>query len=202
MAFRNVPECLPCQTLTMMDIQTLMALVEGYHEPEDGALSKSRELTLLLLACTPAPFSRHQFTPGHITATGLVFAPDRERLLLVHHRRLDRWLLPGGHVDREDAEIWDSARREVIEETGARLVSVARPCLAGLDVHGIPPKRGEPYHLHHDLIFQFQAFTEDLQVSEESRAVAWCAPGAFDRYDLPLNVRRAYLRVRELSSST
>jgi len=185
----------------MIDAQTLMALVEGYHEPEDGAASKSRELTLLLLACTPAPFSRHQFTPGHITATGLVLAPDRERLLLVHHRRLDRWLLPGGHVDREDAEIWDSARREVIEETGAQLVAAARPRLAGLDVHGIPLKHGEPYHLHHDLIFQFQAFTEDLQVSEESRAVAWCPPAAFDRYDLPSNVRRAYARVRELSSS-
>jgi 8-oxo-dGTP pyrophosphatase MutT (NUDIX family) len=186
----------------MMDAQTLMALVEGYHEPDDGALSKSRELTLLLLACTPAPFSRHQFTPGHITATGLVLAPDGERLLIVHHRRLDRWLLPGGHVDREDAEIWDSARREVVEETGAQLATAQRPPLAGLDVHGIPLKRGEPYHLHHDLIFQFQAVTEDLQVSEETRAVAWCAPGQFDLYHLPPNVRRAYARVRELSSST
>jgi 8-oxo-dGTP pyrophosphatase MutT (NUDIX family) len=185
----------------MMDTQTLMALVEGFHEPGDGASSKSRELTLLLLACTPAPFSRHQFTPGHITATGLVLAPDGERLLLVHHRRLDRWLLPGGHVDREDVEIWDSARREVIEETGAQLAAAERPRLAGLDVHGIPLKRGEPYHLHHDLIFQFQAITEDLQVSEETRAVAWCAPGQFDLYDLPANVRCAYARVRELSSS-
>jgi 8-oxo-dGTP pyrophosphatase MutT (NUDIX family) len=184
----------------MLDTQTLTALVEAFHEPEDGASSKSRELTLLLLACTPAPFSRHQFTPGHITATGLVLAPDQERLLLVHHRRLDRWLLPGGHVDREDVEIWGSARREVIEETGAQLAADGRPRLAGLDVHGIPLKHGEPYHLHHDLIFQFQAVTEDLQVSEESRAVAWCAPGEFDRYDLPSNVRRAYARVRELSS--
>jgi 8-oxo-dGTP pyrophosphatase MutT (NUDIX family) len=184
----------------MIDTQTLTALVEAFHEPEDGASSKSRELTLLLLACTSAPFSRHQFTPGHITATGLVLAPDGERLLLVHHRRLGRWLLPGGHVDREDDEIWGSARREVIEETGAQLAADGRPRLAGLDVHGIPLKHGEPYHLHHDLIFQFQAVTEDLQVSEESRAVAWCAPGEFGRYDLPSNVRRAYARVRELSS--
>jgi 8-oxo-dGTP pyrophosphatase MutT (NUDIX family) len=185
----------------MMDTQTLTALVESFHEPQDGASSKSRQLTLLLLACTPAPFSRHQFTPGHITATGPVLAPDSERLLLVHHRRLDRWLLPGGHVERDDAQIWDTARREVIEETGAQLVTAARPRLAGLDVHGIPVKHGEPYHLHHDLIFQFQAITEHLQVSEESRAVAWCAPGEFHRYDLPPNVRLAYARVRELSSS-
>src|SRR5438309_7839913 len=79
---------------------------------------KSRELILMLLASTADPFSRHQFHSGHITCTGLVLAPDGERLLLVHHRRLDRWLLPGGHVEAEDAEIWDAARREVVEETG------------------------------------------------------------------------------------
>lgn len=156
---------------------------------------------MLLLACTPAPFSRHQFTPGHITATGLVLAPDRERLLLVHHRRLGRWLIPGGHVDAEDSAIWDTARREVIEETGAQLAADIRPRLVGIDVHGIPGKRGEPYHLHHDLIFQFQAVAEELQVSEESRAVLWCAPLAFDLYEVPPNVRLAYARVRELSSS-
>jgi 8-oxo-dGTP pyrophosphatase MutT (NUDIX family) len=185
----------------MIDTQTVTALVAGFHELSDGALSKSRELTLLLLACTPTPFSRYQYTPGHITATGLVLAPDGERLLLVHHRRLGRWLLPGGHVESEDAEIGDSARREVIEETGVRLSPDAQPRLAGLDVHGIPFKRGEPYHLHHDLIFQFQAIAEDLQVSEESRAVVWCAPDAFDLYAVPPNVRLAYARVRELSSS-
>lgn len=186
----------------MMDPYTVAALVEAFHELADGSATKSRELTLLLLACTPAPFSRRQFTPGHITAAGLVFAPDGERLLLVHHRRLDRWLLPGGHVEPDDAEIWDTARREVIEETSAQIATNPRPPLIGLDVHGIPAKRGEPYHLHHDLIFQFQALAEDLQVSEESRAVVWCGPESFDRYSVPPNVRLAYRRVRELSSST
>jgi 8-oxo-dGTP pyrophosphatase MutT (NUDIX family) len=182
----------------MMDTRTVAALVDAFHQTGDGALSKSRELTLLLLACTPTPFSRHQYAPGHITATGLVLAPDGERVLLVHHRRLSRWLLPGGHVDAADAEIWDTARREVIEETGVQLAADARPRLAGLDVHGIPFKRGEPYHLHHDLIFQFQAVADALHVSAESRAVLWCAPHAFDLYEVPPNVRLAYARVRHV----
>jgi 8-oxo-dGTP pyrophosphatase MutT (NUDIX family) len=192
----------------MIQTQAVTALVEAFREPSDCASAKSRELTLLLLACTPAPFSRHQFTPGHITATGLVFAPDANRILLVHHRKLNRWLLPGGHVDPQDAEICDTARREVIEETGAQLgpdgvcKDGARPLLAGVDVHGIPFKRGEPYHLHHDLVFHFQAIAEEFQLSEESRAVVWCSPSEFDLYGLPLNVRYAYVRVRELSSRT
>ena len=161
---------------------------------------KSRELILMLLECTPEPFSRHQFHPGHITCTGLVFAPDGERILLIHHRRLDRWLLPGGHVEPEDVEIWDAARREVLEETAAEVAPGTTPPLAGLDVHGIPAGKGEPYHLHHDLVFQFRALSNEFRISEESRDIVWCAAADFDRYQVPGNVRSAYARMRELSS--
>jgi len=171
------------------------SLVRVFHDPADGAAMKSRELALMLLDCAPDPFSRAHFAPGHITATGLVIAPDGESLLLVHHRRLDRWLLPGGHVDPVDGEIWDTARREVTEETSAVLASDSVPGLAGIDVHGIPPGKGEPYHLHHDLIFRFRAISAELRVSEESRAVAWCAPAEFGHYQVPHNVRLAYARV-------
>jgi hypothetical protein len=33
-------------------------------------------------------------------------------------------------------------------------------------------------------------------VSEESHAVAWCASDEWERYDIPMNVRRAYLRAQ------
>jgi 8-oxo-dGTP pyrophosphatase MutT (NUDIX family) len=185
----------------MIDPSSVAAIARGFSDTTDGEALKSRDLVLMLLECSPAPFSRGHFTPGHITCTGLVLAPDGERVLLIHHRRLDRWLLPGGHVEAEDAEIGDAARREVTEETGVALLANAAPPLCGVDVHGIPAKGPEPYHLHHDLLFHFRAESEEFRVSSESHAVAWCAPGEFDRYGLPGNVRRAYVRVRELSSS-
>jgi 8-oxo-dGTP pyrophosphatase MutT (NUDIX family) len=184
----------------MIDAAIVATLV-GQAEALPREELKSRELILMLLECSPAPFSRDQFTPGHITCTGLVLAPDGERVLLVHHRRLDRWLLPGGHVEAEDGLIWDAARREVMEETGAALVSDDHPPLCGMDVHGIPSNGREPYHLHHDIVFHFRASSGELRLSHESRAVVWCAPAEFDRYQVPANVRRAYARVRELSSS-
>lgn len=159
----------------------------------DGEALKSQDLILMLLRHSPAPFSRDQFTPGHITCSGLVLAPHGDRLLIVHHRRLERWLLPGGHVEPEDAAIHDAALREVHEETGAAVASGSAQ-LIGMDVHGIPPKRGEPLHLHHDLLFLFRAVSDEIRVSDESHAVAWCAPAEFDRYQLPGNVRRAYAR--------
>ena len=178
------------------------AVASLIHRTPDAPDPKSRELTLMLLASTAEPFSRSQFFPGHITCTGLVFAPDGERILLVHHRRLDRWLLPGGHVEPEDSEIWEAARREVIEETGAQLAPNGLPPLSGLDVHGIPAGKGEPYHLHHDLLFHFRAVSPDLRLSQESRDIAWCAPADFDRYSVPDNVRVAYFRMRKLSFQT
>jgi 8-oxo-dGTP pyrophosphatase MutT (NUDIX family) len=181
----------------MIDARDVAALVEGARLESDGEALKSRELIRMLLAVSPEPFSRRQFTPGHITCTGLVFSPDGGRLLLVQHRRLNRWLLPGGHVGPEDASIADAARREAVEETGADLAPDPAPPLISMDVHGIPPRRAEPYHLHHDLVFLFRARGEGLQVSEESRAVTWCAPAEFDHYDVPGNVRRAWSRMKE-----
>ena len=177
----------------MIDRVSVSRLVERRRFAADGEASKSRELILMLLEHSPKPFSRDQFVPGHITASGLVLAEDGKRVLLVHHARLDRWLLPGGHVEAEDRAVEDAARREVIEETGVQLAASAAE-LVGVDVHGIPPKRGEPFHLHHDLIFLFRAASGEVRLSEESLAIAWSGPQEFDRYEAPAEVRRAYGR--------
>ena len=120
--------------------------------------------------------------------------PTADGVLLVLHRRLQRWLLPGGHVEPEDAAIGDAGRREVVEETGAILRIDPLPRLVGVDVHGIPPRKDEPFHLHHDLCFRFQAESVSFVPSEEVREVAWCPVAAFDRYGLPGSIRRSFAR--------
>jgi 8-oxo-dGTP pyrophosphatase MutT (NUDIX family) len=171
----------------VIEAPALIHLVETWpHEPD----SKSRELLLMLLRHSTAPFSRDQFTPGHVTATACVHHPSGDAILLVHHRRLDRWLLPGGHVEAQDAAVSRTARREASEETSV-LLSMDEPAMAGIDVHGIPGRRQEPYHLHHDLIFSFRAISENISGSDETRDVVWCTPSEFDRYGLPESIRRA-----------
>lgn len=163
-------------------------------EPEgDGEAAKSRELTLALVRWSPDPFSRSTHNPGHVTCTGVVLSPKRRRVLLVHHARLDRWLLPGGHVEPEDLSAAETARREVLEETGAELARV-RPRLVGVDVHPIPGNAREPLHLHHDLIFAFQAQTKTCRCSEEVRDIVWCGLDEFDRYGVPGSIRRSVIR--------
>jgi len=175
----------------MLDPQAVAELADQFRDRSDGQTLKSLDLIRMLLRCSPDPFSREQFTPGHITSSGLVLAPDGRRILIVRHRGLDRWLLPGGHVEPSDATIDAVAAREVLEETG---LSVGEGRLAGADVHGIPAKGHEPYHLHHDLLFCFRAEAEALACSQESHAVAWCSPEELERYAIPDNVRRAWAR--------
>lgn len=166
-----------------------LALVRAFDaSPEE---EKSRELILALLEFTEAPFSRDQFHPGHITCTALVLDPNGARILLMHHHRHRRWLLPGGHVEESDVTLSDAARREAMEETEVRIQGASSGRLAGMDVHGIPARKGEPFHLHHDLIFAFNADCEDFALTEEAPQVAWCGVDEFARYQLPSSITRA-----------
>jgi 8-oxo-dGTP pyrophosphatase MutT (NUDIX family) len=66
-----------------------------------------------------------------------VFVVADNRVLLRWHRKLGRWLPPGGHVEPNEVPD-DAAVREVREETGV----VAR--LLGAPEHGEPPIPGRP----------------------------------------------------------
>lgn len=169
-------------------------ILEGFDPQGDGLAAKSRELILAMLRSTSAPFSRRQFTPGHVTCTALVLHPDEPRVLLMHHHRLKRWLLPGGHVEKSDLTLADTAAREAEEETHVHIDLSATPRLAGVDVHGIPAKKDEPFHLHHDLIWCFRAQSAEITITSEAPAVVWAAEADWDRLQVAESIRNSILR--------
>ena len=171
-----------------MNVAQLIGQIEHWRDDRDGGAMKSLELILQLLQCSERPFERDQFEPGHITATTLVLNQRADSILLVHHRRLDRWLLPGGHIEPGDATIFDAACREAIEETSVQLEPDFTPYVAGFDVHGIPSNGKELYHLHHDILIGLSAAAGSIKVSEESRAVIWCPLEDLERYNVPRNI--------------
>jgi len=122
---------------------------------------------LLAQLALPEPPDDRGTLPGHLTAAALVLHPVRPDLLLVRHRALQRWLQPGGHLERGELPLV-AARREAEEETGARGLGAldwhadgpdpARALPLDIDVHPIParPERGEPAHLHLDFRYAFR----------------------------------------------
>ncbi|MBA4137267.1 MAG: NUDIX hydrolase [Opitutus sp.] len=110
---------------------------------------------------------------GHLTASAWVVDPARTRTLLTHHRKLDRWLQLGGHVDGE-ADLLAAALREVSEESGLTRVRAVSAEIFDVDRHRIPARKAEPEHWHFDVRFLIEADpAEPLIVSDESHDVAW-----------------------------
>src|SRR3954471_20384901 len=80
---------------------------------EQGSLDRLRRF----VSGPGDPFAREN-PEGHVTGSAIVARPDASAFLLVHHRKLGRWLQPGGHTEPSDASVFDSALRELREETG------------------------------------------------------------------------------------
>ncbi|NLM62878.1 MAG: NUDIX domain-containing protein [Mollicutes bacterium] len=56
----------------------------------------------------------------HFCASVFVVNPENKKILLVHHKKFNKWVQPGGHI--EDNEIpEETALREVYEETGVKV---------------------------------------------------------------------------------
>lgn len=109
---------------------------------------------------------------GHMTGSAWLVSRDGRRALLMHHRKLNRWLQPGGHADGS-ADLARVALREAEEETGLPGLAV-EPRVFDLDRHRIPARGAEPEHFHYDVRFVVRAEGgEAFMQNEESLALAW-----------------------------
>ncbi len=89
---------------------------------------------------------------------------------------------------------WPGRAREAAEETCVQIDPACAPSLAGIDVHGIPPKKGEPFHLHHDLIWCFRALTDDIHFTDEAPSVLWAGSADWDRLNVAESIRNSIFR--------
>lgn len=109
---------------------------------------------------------------GHFTASALLVSADGRRTLLTHHRKLGRWLQPGGHADGE-VDLARVALAEASEESGLAGLRVEGG-IFDLDRHWIPGRKGVPGHWHHDVRYVVRAGAdESYVVGEESHDLAW-----------------------------
>jgi 8-oxo-dGTP pyrophosphatase MutT (NUDIX family) len=122
---------------------------------EKGALAA---LALQLETDTEDVFDRKNMR-GHLTTSAFVIDVSARKVLLIHHKLYDRWLQPGGHYEGFVA-LWQSALREVVEETGVQSPSrhawtMFHGIPFDIDSHAIAPqlKKKEGGHLHHDYVY-------------------------------------------------
>ncbi len=146
----------------------VVRLRTALREHPVGDRREARSLAVILDALDrlAAPFDRHG-DPTHVTASGIVVG--RRGVLLLLHRRLHRWLQPGGHVDPGESPE-EAAVRECREETGLPVChDPTGPVLLHVDAH-----RAAQGHVHLDLRYLLRG--PDLPPDPppgESQQVAW-----------------------------
>lgn len=103
----------------------------------------------------------------HLAAGCLVLNREKTKVLVIYHPRLQKWVIPGGHVENDEAP-HEAAVRETKEETGidAHLFLTEQPLLtipAGTETplpfpvallrESIPATSKVPAHHHIDFIY-------------------------------------------------
>src|SRR3954447_17850503 len=104
----------------MQNVDALKKLLSS-HRAADEKERRDLERMRSRAATLSAPFSRKQ-PEAHFTGSAVVVTPDGQRVLMLHHAKLNRWLQPGGHADEADLGAMEAtALREAREETGCEV---------------------------------------------------------------------------------
>lgn len=153
----------------------------------------------------------------HFTATAFI-VDSRGRTLLLWHKRLKRWMPPGGHVDPQETPE-ETAARECKEETNLDVEIVGesqedvfsddvsegrmlkKPIALLLEKIPACPERHEPEHEHMDFLFLARPVDEGQVVTlqeSESAAMQWFSRqevAALSGDQIFANVRAYILRI-------
>lgn len=63
---------------------------------------------------------RDEGTTDHFCSFFIPFDKEKNQLYLIHHRKANSWMPPGGHIDKNESSV-DAVRREYREELGEKL---------------------------------------------------------------------------------
>jgi len=129
-----------------------------------------------------------------IDFTVAIFVVQNSRVLLIHHRKLDKWLPLGGHIElEEDPE--QAALREAREESGLEVELIGdrppttepgtRALIAPrfLDIHRITET-----HEHIGMIYWARPRNGTLTLAElEHHDLRWCSSAELDALQPPMS---------------
>ena len=181
-----------------MHRQPLIHLLDHYETdyPEElNLVAEYRDFVTGTVDC----FERSQLS-GHVTGSAWLLNVDATRVLLTHHKKLNRWLQPGGHADGV-TDVARVAMKEALEESGLNEIRFYVPQLLDVDIHQIPGRKDEPAHYHYDCRFLLQAVGSDqFTISDESNELSWVLLDEVSNYTDEVSIARMLDKSKSLVS--
>lgn len=155
--------------------ETLLKILEEYLKVFPEEKERQEEYRKYLEKAKGDEVADWNNFKGHTVATGFIYNKETKKFLVVHHRDLDMYLSPGGHVDIEDGDPLNTAKREVKEETGLdnlEYINANENNLVPLDIdtHTIEynKRKNLPEHRHFDHRYLFEiSKTTEIKIAEE-----------------------------------
>jgi 8-oxo-dGTP pyrophosphatase MutT (NUDIX family) len=160
-------------------MKEILELLSAYNCASDSEISIKKRF-IEFVEINKDCFERHLLI-GHITASAFIFDPKNHKTLLLHHKKLNKWLQPGGHCDGEQDTL-AVALKEVFEETGLRIENLGQE-IFDLDIHIIPENKGVPEHEHFDVRYLLLADSEiPLVQNHETNQLKWIDLSEMEEY--------------------
>ncbi len=148
------------------------------------------------------------------TASGYVLNHTGDKVLFIFHKKLQKWLPPGGHLDPNELP-HQAAIREIFEETGVRaeLVDVSddlkiapggpesqQPVPLCILYQRIPANAKEEEHMHFDFTYVLTASEQALVgAAREVDDVRWVPLNQVDSYDTFDGVKKICKKIASMS---
>jgi 8-oxo-dGTP pyrophosphatase MutT (NUDIX family) len=168
--------------------QSILELLRA-HRTNDQLENSMLQNTIHFIEQHPDCFERSLLT-GHVTGSAWIVNKEGTHVLMMHHKKLDKWFQPGGHCDG-DSNVMAVAAKEAFEETGIEVRSLS-PAVFDVDHHVIPARKNIPEHIHYDIRFLFEAdkTADELSANEEANAVRWTPLEEVEQYNNTPSIMR------------
>lgn len=123
----------------------------------------------------------------HFCASAYIIDPQTLKILLVKHKKFNRWVQPGGHLEHNETPE-EAAVREAYEETGIKIQLLGEHFPREEDYIrplGIQKNRNTQGQIHIDIIYPAIPLSDSkLIMSEESVNIGWFSRTELDQLNV------------------
>lgn len=132
----------------------------------------------------------------HFCASIFIVKPENRKILLVKHKKFNKWVQPGGHIENEETPE-EAALREAYEETGLRIRLIGERFPRESDFIrplGIQKNMNDKGDLHIDIIYVGEPKNEYHEEFDknESYAIKWFTRAELEHYDVFPDIKITY----------